>query len=58
MSRGKHPKECTVTDIYKTYNATGDLVKTRYVASHEFMGQTVTDYDVVGTTIARNLIED
>jgi L,D-peptidoglycan transpeptidase YkuD (ErfK/YbiS/YcfS/YnhG family) len=57
LSGGKHKRECIVTDILKTYNSAGDLVKTRYQASHEFMGQIVTDYDVVAITIAKNLIE-
>lgn len=47
---------CTIVDIYKTYNSAGELVKLRYVASHDFLGQKVVDYDVVDTTIARNLI--
>ena len=47
-----------VTDIWTTYNLDGQLVKTRYVATHEFCGQTVTDYDVVETTIARGLIDE
>lgn len=45
--------ECTVVDIYKTYNSMVEVVKIRYVCTHEFMGQTVTDYDVLETTIAR-----
>ena len=52
MSRGKHPRECTVEDIHKTYDSKGNLVKTRYVASHEFLGQKVYNYDVCGATIA------
>lgn len=44
----------TVKDIHKTYNAAGELVKTRYVASHLFLGQELFDYDVVAVTIARN----
>jgi hypothetical protein len=51
-TRGKAPRLCEVVDILKTYNSKGELVKTRYVATHSFMGQTVTDYDVVKTTIA------
>ena len=43
----------TVTDILKTTNNAGELVKIRYVATHEFMGQIVTDHDVLDTTIAR-----
>lgn len=52
----KTPQECTVVDILKTYNFTGDLVKIRYVATHMFCGQIVRDDDVVDTTIAHNLI--
>ena len=46
----------TVTDILKTYNLAGELVKTRYVATHAFCGQTVTDSDVLGVTIQKGLI--
>jgi hypothetical protein len=52
-SLGKHPKLCTVMDIHKTYNSRNELVKVRYIATHEFCGQTVTDYDICETTIAR-----
>lgn len=55
-SGGKHPRVCTVTDIYKTYNSKGELVKVRYEAQHEFAGQIVNDHDVCAVTIARNLI--
>jgi len=55
-TRGKAPRLCTVIDILKTYNLAGELVKTRYVAQHDFMGQKVNDYDVVATTIAMGLI--
>ena len=51
-TRGKHPRLCTVVDILRTYNTAGDLVRIRYVATHELMGQTITEYDVVETTIA------
>lgn len=56
-TRGKAPRLCTVTDILKTYNSAGELVKTRYVAQHDFMGQKVNDYDVVTTTIAMGLCQ-
>ena len=52
-SRGKYPRQCTVVDIYKTYNASGELVKTSYVATQEFAGQVITDYDVPAATIIR-----
>jgi len=57
LSSGKAPKECEIVDILKTYNSKGELVKTRYVAAHQFIGQTVTDYDVCAVSIARGLIK-
>jgi hypothetical protein len=56
-TRGKAPRLCEVVDILKTYNLAGELVKTRYVSTHDFMGQKVTDYDVVKTTISIGLCE-
>jgi hypothetical protein len=56
-TRGKAPRLCEVVDILKTYNLAGELVKTRYVAVHDFMSQKVTDYDVVKTTISMGLCE-
>lgn len=55
-TRGKAPRECVVVDYLTTTNMQGDIVKQRYVAQHTFLGQTVADYDVVETTIARGLI--
>jgi hypothetical protein len=57
-SGGKHPRICTIVDIHKTYNSAGDLVWIEYVATHEFMGQTVTDYHVCDTTVARNILKN
>ena len=56
-TRGKAPRICTVTDYLVTTNLRGDIVKTRYVATHQFLGQTVTDRDIPETTIAMGLIE-
>lgn len=53
--RGKLPYVCTVVDIHTTYNSKGELVKIRYVSTHEFMGQTLADTDVVETTIAMGI---
>ena len=58
MSGGKHPRECTVIDVHKTYNHAGELVKTRYVASHKFLGQVVIDHDLPQATVARGLINE
>ena len=54
-TRGKRPDLCTVTDILKTYNNGGELVKTSYVSTHQFLGQTVMNHDVCAVTIARGL---
>lgn len=43
----------TITDILSTYNSKGELVRTRYVATHEFMGQQIADSDIVIVTIQR-----
>lgn len=53
---GKNSKLCTVIDIYKTYNSKGEMVKLRYVSTHDFCGQKVTDYDVVETSVTRGQI--
>mgnify|MGYP003659939297 CR=1 FL=1 len=55
LTRGKHPRLCTVTDIWKTYDFRGDLVHKRYVATHEFLGQTVTEVDLPEATVARGV---
>jgi len=52
MSRCKHPLLCTVVDVLTTRNAAGEVVKVRYVATHEFMGQLVTDHDVTHTAVS------
>ena len=57
MSGGKAKNVCTITDIHTTTNLAGEIVKQRYVSTHIFLGQTVTDYDVCAVTIARGLIE-
>jgi len=56
LSNGKHKRLCTVSDIYKTYNAKNELVKTSYVAFHLFNGQLVNEYDICKVTIQRGLI--
>lgn len=51
-----HARICTVIDILRTYNNAGVLVRTRYVATHEFAGQIVTDQTVDRVTIAKGRI--
>jgi len=58
-TRGRrHPRLSTVVDVLRTYNSKGELVRVRYVATHELAGRLVTDYDVVATTIAKGLLGD
>ena len=55
-TRGEHPRLGTVIDIWRTYNAEGEQVRLRYVATFEFAGQTITDHEVVETTISMGLV--
>ncbi len=57
QTRGKHPRECEVIDIYRTYNSKGDLVKLAYRERHYFFGQTM-ESEVNETTIAMGLIKE
>lgn len=51
-TRGKAPRKCTIVDIHYTINSKGEQVKFRYVTTHEFLGQTVYDYDVVEASVS------
>lgn len=53
---GKRQEVLTVVDVLRTYNNDGELVRIRYVAAHQLMGQIVLDRDVIETTIARGLV--
>lgn len=55
-SSGKFPRECTVIDVLKTFNSKNELVKVRYVATNQMVGQVVKNNDVCATEIARGLI--
>lgn len=55
-TRGKFPRLCTVTDILTTYNSKGEFVELRYVATHQIAGQTVTDRNVIETSIAMGAV--
>jgi hypothetical protein len=50
-TRHKHPRTCTVIDIYRTFNSAGEQVDMRYVTTHEFLGQILTDTQVPETAI-------
>ena len=53
----KHPRIETVVDVITWINLAGETVGIRYIATHEFMGQVITDKDVLHTTISRGLIK-
>ena len=55
LSHGKNPVLCTVTDYHVTKNIEGAIVRERYVASHDFLDQTVTEIDIPEITIARGI---
>lgn len=46
----------TIVDRLETYNAKGELIKLRYVTEHSFMGQILTDDDVLEVSICRALM--
>jgi hypothetical protein len=50
-------RHCTVVDVHRTYNLAGYHIRTRYVATHEFMGQLVTEYDLAECSIQMGLIK-
>lgn len=56
QTRGKHPKSCTVTDCRTVLDAHGAIVDHYYVATHEFMGQVVTDRHVLELSITMGLV--
>ena len=53
---GKNKSVHTVTDFLTTRNLAGEIVSTRYIATHDFLGQSIATYDIVETTIARGLV--
>ena len=43
----------TISEIYITRNSKGGFISLRYEATHLLLGQIVTDYDILETSIAR-----
>jgi len=54
---GKHPRDCLVMDVLRTYDTAGRLVAVRYVSVSQFMGQTIVKHDAVGVTIKKGLVK-
>jgi hypothetical protein len=52
----KQRRICTVIDYHTTRNLSGDIVKQRYVAGYEILGNIYTDSDITETTISRGEI--
>jgi hypothetical protein len=57
MTRGKSPRLCTVVDKHTTYAMDGSIFRERYVSTYDFIGQLMTNYDVVRTTIVMNQVK-
>lgn len=47
---------CTISDYLETRNTKGELVGFSIVATHETLGQSITDYDVSPTEVSRSRI--
>jgi hypothetical protein len=56
ITRGRRKDVCTIIDIHTTTNASDEVVKITYVATHDFLGQIVTNYEVYETTISMGLL--
>jgi hypothetical protein len=56
MSRGKHPRKCTVIDYRTTTDSRGEVVRISYVASHEFLGIPVVE-EVTEMRVAMGLLQ-
>lgn len=56
-SRGKgaSPIVHTITDFHRTYNSAGMAVRLRYVATHEFAGQTIEDCNITENSVAMGI---
>lgn len=52
LSRGKHPRLYTVSKQLTVTDETGEVIKRYYWATHEFLGQTITDHDVLDATVS------
>lgn len=55
LSHGKHPRACTVMEIYTVYDSQDQHVSTYYKAGHEFLGQVVTENELCAVTIQRGV---
>lgn len=55
--RGQRKSRCTIVERYSKYNSAGVLISVTYDASHVFLGQVVTDRDIIHTTIKMGFIK-
>lgn len=56
MGKKRNDRIETVIDIIRFINTNNQCMGWRYICSHDFIGQTVIDYDVVEPTIALGTI--
>jgi len=52
--RGKRKDLCTIIDIHTTTNESGEVVRIRYIAQHEFLGQ-IINAEYCAATVARGI---
>lgn len=57
-TRRKHAKIETITDIIRHINNNGECIAIRYHTQCEILGQIITGYDVLESTITRSLITE
>ena len=50
-TRGKHPRDCVVIDIYETRNSHGGIVRTTYLCEHETCGKKIRSEEVATTIL-------
>ncbi len=52
LPKGKGCTLRTIIDIHTTYNLASEVVRLRYVSTHDFLGQKVIELDVCETTVS------
>lgn len=56
LPKGKK-RLCTIVDFITCTNSKGEVIKSYFVSTHEFMGQTITDHEVPRSTVSRGLLK-
>lgn len=54
MTLGKHPRVCTIRDVWTTYNTAGEVVRIEYVSDSDYIGGKLEQTDSA-VSIARGI---